>query len=257
MPAYLPPNAIAPVLVAPAAAGTPMFGADYRSEMTEIIALASARLHLWNDNGVGTPAVAPKRTDKFFLGGWSDPKPTVMLAAISDGKWQPFTGYLDPTSHISGQRVGYSDASSGQSARFTYQFDGRPRVASDSSSAAGEDGRISVSSLIKTLRELPNSWNGGESVAPSAKIRADIEATLTLCGITVRQPEIEVDDDGSVALLWDGDEGTFGLTFVGNGKVVGTLSPLREAYLPWSTPIAEVSELSARLASNTVRPLLT
>jgi hypothetical protein len=93
-----------------------------------------------------------------------------------------------------------------------------------------------VRGVLETLSALNDGWNGEGSFAPSESVRSDIEAVLALAPTPPKPPLLEVDDDGTVALLWDRLHTTFALTFLGDGTVVGTVSP-RSSSGPWSANV--------------------
>lgn len=97
--------------------------------------------------------------------------------------------------------------------------------------------------IVEKLGVLDAGWNGAGSVAPTAEVKADIVTALSALQSAPPEPELEVDDDGSVALLWDEDESSFALTFFGNGRVVGTLSPRPRDFTPEAVDVRDVAAL--------------
>lgn len=128
-------------------------------------------------------------------------------------------------------------------------------------SLAGDDQLYAVSGLkvmdlVTSLAGMSDGWIGPDSVAPSPAVCADVYAALTSMWQVSREPEVEVDDDGSVALLWEESGRSFALTFMGNGKVVGTLSPRTADYAPWTVAVTEHEALYEKVTRPQVAPLL-
>jgi hypothetical protein len=70
-------------------------------------------------------------------------------------------------------------------------------------------------------------------------------------------PIVEVDEDSSTALLWEREDHTFALTFNGNERVIGTLSPRQADYHPWTLPVESAEEIINRVSAAQVNYLLT
>jgi len=112
-----------------------------------------------------------------------------------------------------------------------------------------------VAEIMTHLSELSEGWNGPGTQAPGAAVQGDIIRALANWPAGIREPSIEVDDEGGVALVWDGDESSFALTFLGNGNVVGTLSPFTEGHEPWVSAVDDAPGIFARLSSQNVAQL--
>lgn len=111
-----------------------------------------------------------------------------------------------------------------------------------------------LTSVLDELEALEDGWNGLGTVAPSERVKGDVAYLVTECAFIQQEPEIEVADDGSVALLWDGDGNSFALTFYGDGKVIGTLSP-RQNYAAWSAQVEDLQTILNRVADGRITAL--
>lgn len=104
-----------------------------------------------------------------------------------------------------------------------------------------------IESILQRLGRLRDGWAGPSSIAPPPAVLAELsKVAIALQGVRV-EPDIEVDPDGSVSLIWDRLDESFSLTFTGNGRVVGTMSPYRPGYGPWSAEVSDEVTLSDRL----------
>lgn len=129
-------------------------------------------------------------------------------------------------------------------------------LTSDSGSYSVITHGLDVTSLISSISDLDDGWNGPGSIAPNVSVRSDIAAVLNALWNVTREPEIEVGDDGDVALLWDDQVSSFALTFFGNGKVVGTMTPFDEDYVPWTAAVSDADILRGKVSYNPVSQLL-
>jgi hypothetical protein len=116
-----------------------------------------------------------------------------------------------------------------------------------------QENTVEVTEITSELLSLNEQWAGRVAVAPSLTVCEDIAQTLRAIGSRVRTPEIEVDDgDGSVALLWGNEDETFALTFLGDGRVFGTIEPRTVDYTPWVLPVNDPARLCGQLNKNRV-----
>lgn len=114
--------------------------------------------------------------------------------------------------------------------------------------SVSEPANKAVHQITASLSGLDDGWFGPDSIAPSSTVIAEVAAALSQA-LILQQPELEVDIDGSVALVWELAEGeTFALTFVGNGSVVGTTSPQSVSHPACAVPVGDSGEIAARLA---------
>lgn len=90
-----------------------------------------------------------------------------------------------------------------------------------------------VAVIMESLKELTDGWNGPGSCAVNPAVFQDVSKFF----YSKAEPKIEVADDGGVALLWGNNNHSFALTFLGNAKVVGTLSPHTPGVGPWTIPL--------------------
>ena len=125
----------------------------------------------------------------------------------------------------------------------------------ESNEASGAS--FGLSSIVDQIAVLSDGWAGAGSVAPSAAARSDVAAALAVAPAGTRSPAIEVDEDGVVALLWEGADKSFALTFFGNGKVVGTLSPYAPQHKPWRVDASDGVGISSRLLAPELTQLLS
>ncbi|HMI17943.1 MAG TPA: hypothetical protein VK533_00225 [Sphingomonas sp.] len=117
----------------------------------------------------------------------------------------------------------------------------------DESQSALQRVSASVSHIDAALGELQDGWNGSGSLAPSVAVRSDVALTLGAASVELPSPQIEVDDDGTVALIWDHAGHSHALTFLGNGKVIGTISPSADVAL-WEQVIVDRPQIAERIA---------
>ena len=108
---------------------------------------------------------------------------------------------------------------------------------------------VPSSEIVDQLANLTDGWNGIGSACPSERVISDIRNALIALGSSVPQPDLEVDEDGTVALLWDREHTTYAMTFLGNGRVIGTSSPQTSDKLPWSLSVNEHGLLAARFSA--------
>lgn len=106
------------------------------------------------------------------------------------------------------------------------------------------------------LASVAPDWNGDHFSAPGDSVRNDIHTALSGLPVLPRRPEIEIDDDGSVALLWAGLSRVFALTFKGNGRVVATLSPQSPGCRVWSSEVDATDALTSKLQEREVYPIV-
>lgn len=126
--------------------------------------------------------------------------------------------------------------------------------ASDFFFSPAGDGSVAV--IVDELSALCEGWNGDGSVAPSHRVKCDIASTYRAANLNAPEPIIEVADDGSVALLWENDDESFALSFLGNGKVVVTLSPRPAGFVPQAINVDDVDALRRLVALERVTHLL-
>lgn len=126
----------------------------------------------------------------------------------------------------------------------------------DAPNAPGPITTSFVDSIIGHLARLPEQWAGQDTRAPLNGVMDDISAVATALQGVTRVPEAEVDEDGSVALVWDEGDRSFALTFCGNGQVVGTLSPWSPDYAPWSLDVRDEARIAKKLEDEQVTQLL-
>jgi hypothetical protein len=116
---------------------------------------------------------------------------------------------------------------------------------------------VGLGSIVDQIAVLSDGWAGAGSVAPSTAARSDVAAALAVAPAGTRAPTIEVDEDGVVALLWEGADKSFALTFYGNGMVVGTLSPYAAQHKPWRVNASDSAAISSRLLAPELTQLLS
>jgi hypothetical protein len=106
--------------------------------------------------------------------------------------------------------------------------------------------------ILREIADLEDGWNGEGSQAPNAYVKNDLQILAQSFSASVRQPEVEVDDDGSIALRWEGDQRVVALTINGNGRVIGTMVP-RSASFPCELAIRDANKLSELLSIDEVK----
>ena len=111
------------------------------------------------------------------------------------------------------------------------------------------------SGILADLETLSDGWNGDESVAPSSYVKSDVHKLAKFSASSWQQPEVEVDNDGSVALRWEGDDRIIALTFNGNGRAIGTMYP-RLASGPREILLSDDEQVTAFLEINEVKSLI-
>lgn len=84
--------------------------------------------------------------------------------------------------------------------------------------------------LIADLYNIEDGWNGPDSRAPSEEVKSDLCTLALYVDLDVREPDVEVDEDGSVSLRWENSEYSFALTLNGNERVIGTIFPRLDAF---------------------------
>jgi hypothetical protein len=206
----------------------------------------------------GTYAAAPKVKPHFTVAGMDALAELGLLGVQTrpfEVEREPLTNpvYFEsddlPSRLLTWLQPGSSNASAPVLA-FWYDALGTDQVA-----VPQTDNMVSANEIISQLGQLQDGWSGASSFAPADSVKRDIYEALAAIGGFVREPEVEVDDDGSVALLWPTADIDFAMTFLGNGKVYGTASPQTLDFLPWSVDIAS-GELPIRLASSRVSQLI-
>lgn len=106
--------------------------------------------------------------------------------------------------------------------------------------------------IVDSLVGLEDGWFGSGSVAPSGAVVDDLETALS-GALLSEDPTVEVDTDGSVALIWELPAGaSLTLTFVGNGQVVGSVFPQSASNLPWAFPARARDQIASRLVERGV-----
>jgi hypothetical protein len=113
-----------------------------------------------------------------------------------------------------------------------------------------------VHAVLGQLSELEDGWFGERSAAPTDAVKREMAIALSSVGFHAT-PIAEVDEDGSVALVWSRDGKSFALTFTGNGQVIGTLFPQASGYPPWSLGIEAHREIAERLSTEEIAALLS
>lgn len=76
--------------------------------------------------------------------------------------------------------------------------------------------------IIDELSQLKDGWDGEDAVRPSEQLISDIDETFAYMAIdSGARPNVEVDEDGTVAMFWNFEpRQMFSMNFGGNGKVV-------------------------------------
>lgn len=111
--------------------------------------------------------------------------------------------------------------------------------------------------VLDQLQSIEDGWLGEGSIRPSPSVISDVELAFAALDEICAPPEVEVGEDGNVALLWETEDQTFALTFPGNGKVIGTLSPQTLGYHPWALSVEEGEALTEKLSVPPVAPLIS
>lgn len=109
-----------------------------------------------------------------------------------------------------------------------------------------------LASIIDELDVLRDGWNGSGSFAPNDYVKNDLRILAQSIGLEVREPEVEVDNDGSVALRWEDGQRILALTLNGNGRVIGTMYPRTEKF-PCELSVADGDNIAAFLLINEVQ----
>lgn len=113
---------------------------------------------------------------------------------------------------------------------------------------------VEISQIFSDLESLENGWDGASSQAPSEYVKNDMRALASFIG-TVRPPEVEVDEDGSIALRWESGAKNFAITLHGNGKMIGTLYP-RSDNFPQEIRVDSTDDIATFFALEEVRSSL-
>ncbi|WP_338425151.1 hypothetical protein [Sphingopyxis kveilinensis] len=123
-------------------------------------------------------------------------------------------------------------------------------------SGASSDANASAyfTEIIDSLETLEDGWNGVSSVAPSEYVKSDLRILAAYMRYS-RQPEVEVDNDGSIALRWEDDERTLALTLNGNGRLIGTMYPRTENF-PLEFGVGDSSKIAELFSISEVRSTL-
>ncbi len=100
-----------------------------------------------------------------------------------------------------------------------------------------------VQTIATELADIGPNWDGDGALAPRKEVIDDISNSMLGLASLHAEPELEVDTDGSVALVWQDSARTVALTFMGNGRVVGTVSPQSADRHPWSVGTADWAAL--------------
>lgn len=97
------------------------------------------------------------------------------------------------------------------------------------------------------LARLRDGWAGPGSLAPLPAVLSDLAGLITVLPPYVDDPDFEVDgSDGTITLVWNAGPSSFSLVLVGNGKVVGVMSPAN-GYRAWTLPIAKETQIAEKL----------
>lgn len=105
---------------------------------------------------------------------------------------------------------------------------------------ASQISELHISSVSARLDRLKDGWAGPGSVAPSQGVIDDVAlACVAIYQAANLEPEVEVDEDGTVVLEWRRGQRAFCLTFLGNRRLVGTISPWTEGYGPWQAQVSD------------------
>ncbi|MBB3972508.1 hypothetical protein [Hansschlegelia beijingensis] len=108
--------------------------------------------------------------------------------------------------------------------------------------------QIYINSVSARLERLRDGWAGPDTVAPSQRVIDDVaRACVAVYQAADVEPEVEVDQDGTVVLEWRRGQRAFCLTFLGNGRLVGTISPWTEDYAPWQVPVSDELAIISKL----------
>lgn len=110
-------------------------------------------------------------------------------------------------------------------------------------------------SIINELDILKDGWNGSESLAPNDYVKSDLRILAQSIASAVREPEVEVDDDGSIALRWEDHDIILALTLNGNGRVIGTMYPCAEKF-PCELSVTDQDNIGALLSISEVRSVI-
>lgn len=106
--------------------------------------------------------------------------------------------------------------------------------------------------IFHEIADLEDGWNGDGSLAPSEYVKSDLQVLAQAFNAGVREPEVEVDDDGSIALRWEDDQRVVAFTINGNGRVIGTMVP-RTGQFPCELPIRDANKISELLSIDEVK----
>jgi hypothetical protein len=113
-----------------------------------------------------------------------------------------------------------------------------------------------IASACFELSQLRDGWNGDQSRAPSGYVYNDLWEIGKSIPHHAVPPEVEVDDDGSVALRWDTDTHFFALTLQGNGRVTGTMYP-RSAGIPAQFSVSDRNAILEFMDRDDIKQLIS
>lgn len=116
----------------------------------------------------------------------------------------------------------------------------------------GPAGASRLSRAVDAVTSLTDNWDGDGGAAPHAYVASDLRMLAEAIGNTSRDPEIEVDSDGTVSLRWSTDEQTLALTLHGNGKVIGTMYPRTELF-PLELSVRDRSAIAQFMSHDEVK----
>lgn len=99
----------------------------------------------------------------------------------------------------------------------------------------------------RDLSRLKDGWAGPGTLAPRSSVLSNLGVLVSALPLRADIPEFEVDSgDGTLTLVWNSGSRSFSLIVLGNGKVVGVMSPA-EGYAAWTLPIAKEAQITEKL----------
>ena len=118
------------------------------------------------------------------------------------------------------------------------------------------EARTFATAILDELEGLEDGWNGDKSAAPNGYIKSDLKSLVGSLGTFNFEPEVEVDNDGSVALRWETEERVLALTINGNGRAIGTMYPRTENF-PREIALKDRDALAEFLSIDEVRSVIS
>lgn len=115
--------------------------------------------------------------------------------------------------------------------------------------------RVDVNNLVLRLSEYATSTSSGSTMRVDG-VLADVATTMQHLAYIVREPVVEVDEDGLTDLLWETEEKSFALTFNGDGRVIGSLSPRQHDYEAWTMAVDDTGGIVEKISAAQVSYLL-